>query len=1346
MQNNNAGAERRKYTRQPIQLSALVHPAQGRSWLCSIRDFCEAGMLLMGSSGGRSLTGDGSEMVAGDTVDLHFSVSSQGQTQHHRMRARVARVLQGGQGLGISFAEGLAPDIYAQLMSVAVATGLATTAYPTHDISEVPDHRAPSKPSEPVEAPPVASAAGRGRNESAAKAELLKRVTTITQRAAGQIGTLFCERTSQALLVSARDAGSNEAERQFLEALDALERQQPAFLSAFSAALVGQIEEIPDLEAVLARRRKLDNNAQQGSDLQLVDTTEFEHWLLVVESIARSENKFKDALLDMRAQFGLLAKPWSHKDVLPVGPAAIWWAFDDAQAALDFAPALHKKIFAQFEVVLHGVLARFYEALGKLFADSGIVPALEPLREALQPKMTVRQQPGAALLAEDYQKMDPSVRAAVMAAEHAGGGRTGIAATQPDRATGPAASAFATARNMLDVSRQADPAAQMAALQAGLAAPHTGGSGTFDVADIVEALSNLQSDDGAPANHDQSLRGMLLQQLRRRHGEDKGFAVEDHDRLQVMETLWGALSEDPLITEGVRDWVQRLEITLNKLAAKEPEFLQGDPDNPHYAVRMLNQLARLGASADIRQGIDREVGERVDELLQRVIEEYDSNPQVFADAVDELIPLIDRQARSYRGNLERTIRASEGQQKLARARRAVVNAVAERIGDQQVPALLLELLNPGWRNLLVHTHLRQGAESHDWQHQLTLLDQVQQQMTGALTSADPGFIEPESLLRQIVDGLDSISFDPSKRTPLVMHLSDALVGDTTGAKAPVSLVHVQGDAVEQSLGLAELLPLAEPESDAADELVRENWSRAVARARRIQVGEWLATSDSDGRPLILTVAFVGDDGASFVMVNRKGVKALERSLKEMADDLHAGHIKLLEDYDMPLMERASQRMLENLHHQLAFMASHDELTQLLNRREFERVIEARLAQAKARTLQHALLFFDLDQFKIVNTTSGHRAGDDLLRLVSETLSRQFSQADQTLARLGGDEFGLLLEDVTSTGAREMAYQVLEAVRNIKFEWEARQYNLTASLGLVFLDPSTESTEAAMQRAEEACFTAKDAGRNRVQEYELGDKRMVQRHGAMEWVTQLDAALQDDRLILNCQKIAAVNPELTADQEHYEILLTMLDELGDVVAPTELIHAAETYNRMTTIDRWVIRNVLNWMADHRDILDGFGGFSINVSGHSVNDNAFPDFVLEQFSRTQAPTGKVCFEITETAAIANLDNAIEFMNRMRIIGCRFSLDDFGTGLSSYSYLRNLPVDYVKIDGVFVRDIHRNEADFAVVRSINEIGHYMGKRTVAEYVEDEEILARLREIGVDFAQGYAISKPCLLQDLKV
>jgi diguanylate cyclase (GGDEF)-like protein len=431
---------------------------------------------------------------------------------------------------------------------------------------------------------------------------------------------------------------------------------------------------------------------------------------------------------------------------------------------------------------------------------------------------------------------------------------------------------------------------------------------------------------------------------------------------------------------------------------------------------------------------------------------------------------------------------------------------------------------------------------------------------------------------------------------------------------------------------------------------------------------------------------------------------------------------------------------------LTFQAAHDDLTKLLNRKEFERNLASAIETAKATSAQHVLFYLDLDQFKIVNNSSGHTAGDEMLKMVGQRLVEGLKDVPAKVARLGGDEFGVLITDIATEPSRDIAERLLKLVREQRFDWEDRHYSLSVSIGVVFIDEGTLDADAAMRSADEACYAAKDAGRNRVQEYELGDARMMRRRGVMEWVTQLDKAVDDGRLILNCQRIAPVPVASNGTGSHYEILLTMRDELGDLMPPSEFILAAETYNRVTMVDRWVVENVLKWMADHRSALDNFGGFAINVSGHSVNDESFADFVLEQFSRMQAPTSKVCFEITETAAIANLDNARDFMNRMKIIGCRFSLDDFGTGLSSYSYLRNLPVDYVKIDGVFVKDLNNNPSDYAVVRSINEIGHYLGKKTIAEFVENDAILGQLREIGVDYAQGYGIEKPGLLSNLRL
>ena len=1340
---------RRKFSRQPIYLSALVHPAEGRSWLCSIRDFCAEGMMLTGGSGSRALEKTGAPVNAGETVALHFSVATPTGQEHFRTQAQIARVLDGGNGLGVRFVQGLDERAFQTLLDFAVASG---TAVPDElpepgiddlrDVAEVDEHGI-----KPIQGRQIGDPTGPAVKISKAQTEnLVGRVKVVTQRAVSKLASAFTKSANEQLLVSARDAGTNAIQTRYLDALGVIERNQEEFRGNFVLGVVQQVDRVSDLEAVLERRRRRESG--NSKKLELVDTEQFEDWLLVAELISKSENRFKDNLLDMRAQLGVLAKPWSHKDVNPVGPSSICWAFDDALKIFNLRQDIRKEIYGLFEQEFHAIAQNLYLALGKLFEDSGLFPSLEELRDSLIPKYTVRNRAGVNVAPAEYQDMDHALREVTMAADGLGGGR--VDENPFVSAGGAGAPAYQAAKSILGLNRQTQEQLGKPR-EMGLAAQNARNDEIFHSKDILDALNVIQSELGDASLSDTRLKPRLLQVLHTQHGAHKGFREEDFDTLDVMEGLVTSLADDRLITDGVREWVQRLEVTLHKLAALDPSFLDSDPDNPHSAVQMLNQLARLGNSRDVKVGIDREVGRRVDELLAKVVSDFDQNPKVFSEVVDELHPLIDRQSKTYRGNVERTVRASEGQQKLARARRTVVREIETIIGDQDVPELIVELLNPGWRNLLVHTHLRHGPESHEWRDQLALVEQLHGQLSGFIEPSASNFIEPEKLLRKVVDGLNSISYDPSKRTPLIMRMSSALVGDTTGQKTPVQRVHVETKQVEDVLGLTGMLPELDPQAESSDEGVRQSWTGAVERARRISVGEWLAATDRQGRPLILSVAFVADEAASFVLVNRKGVKSLERSLKEMADDLHAGNITLLDDYDLPLMERASQRMLENMHSQLAFQASHDDLTQLMNRREFERAIDAALAEAKLKSTQHALLYVDLDQFKIVNNTSGHRAGDELLRVVGEALTEVFSKPGQTLARLGGDEFGILLENVESAEARTIASQILDTIRNVKFDWEGRQYNFTASMGLVFIDQSTESVDSLMQHADEACFSAKDAGRNRVQEYELGDKRMIKRHGAMEWVTQLDQALEDDRLILNCQKIAPITAlgakePINPQDVHYEILLTMMDELGDIVAPTELISAAETYNRMTTVDRWVIRNVLAWMAEHRGMLDDFGGFAINVSGHSVNDTTFPDFVLEQFGKTQAPTGKVTFEITETAAIANLDNAIDFMNRMRIIGCSFSLDDFGTGLSSYSYLRNLPVDFVKIDGVFVKDIVNNPADFAVVRSINEIGHYMGKKTIAEYVEDQPILENLREIGVDFAQGYQISKPCLLDDLSI
>ncbi len=425
-----------------------------------------------------------------------------------------------------------------------------------------------------------------------------------------------------------------------------------------------------------------------------------------------------------------------------------------------------------------------------------------------------------------------------------------------------------------------------------------------------------------------------------------------------------------------------------------------------------------------------------------------------------------------------------------------------------------------------------------------------------------------------------------------------------------------------------------------------------------------------------------------------------------------------------------------LSQQLAYQARHDALTGLINRREFEERLNSAMEQARMEQCDHALLYMDLDQFKVVNDTCGHVAGDELLRQVTSLLQTKMRRRD-TLARLGGDEFAVLLEYCAPEEARHIAEHLCEAIQSYRFVWEDKSFGVGVSIGLVPINKSSEGLGTVLSIADSACYSAKEAGRNRIHSFEEDGEAVAKRHGEMQWVSRITRGLESNAFTLYMQKIAPIAEDL-GQNLHYEVLIRMKDEFDDIVMPNAFLPAAERYNLMPKIDRWVVEQVFSNLSDAKDQLDDLGMCSINLSGHSVGDERFLQFVIDQLDRTQMPPHKVCFEITETATIVNLTSATRFIRALKKKGCRFALDDFGSGMSSFLYLKNLPVDFLKIDGGFVKDITHDPMDFALVKSINDIGHVMGMRTIAEFVENEEVLEKLREMGVDYAQGYFVGRP--------
>jgi diguanylate cyclase (GGDEF)-like protein len=423
---------------------------------------------------------------------------------------------------------------------------------------------------------------------------------------------------------------------------------------------------------------------------------------------------------------------------------------------------------------------------------------------------------------------------------------------------------------------------------------------------------------------------------------------------------------------------------------------------------------------------------------------------------------------------------------------------------------------------------------------------------------------------------------------------------------------------------------------------------------------------------------------------------------------------------------------------------HDELTGLFNRNKFKDRLEELVSDAARHNRNHALLYLDLDKFKIVNDTCGHAAGDQLLKQIAAVVKGKVRTTD-LVARLGGDEFGVLLEECPLQKANEIAGTICTAVRNFHFAWNDNPFTIGVSIGVVAIMPSSKNPESILSAADGSCYLAKEKGGSRVHLHFEDDRELLQRHGEMQYISRIANAFESDLFRLFYQPIVALEKNSPKKLLWYEILIRMMEEGGVEVGPMNFLPAAERYDMMPSIDRWVFstffafykKNIAGRVPAEEFMCD------INVSGMTINDDSFLTFIHELFKSFQVPPQTICIEITETAAIANLEHAVHFIEDLKILGCRFSLDDFGSGLSSFKYLKHLPVDYLKIDGSFVKNIVDNSVDAAIVTTINDIGHLMGITTVAEFVENKEIFEKLRNIGVDYAQGYYIARPALLDE---
>jgi len=449
------------------------------------------------------------------------------------------------------------------------------------------------------------------------------------------------------------------------------------------------------------------------------------------------------------------------------------------------------------------------------------------------------------------------------------------------------------------------------------------------------------------------------------------------------------------------------------------------------------------------------------------------------------------------------------------------------------------------------------------------------------------------------------------------------------------------------------------------------------------------------------------------------------------DDKVAGIVVIIHD----------ESVQRSLNRQLTFQATHDALTGLINRYEFERRLKNIISTQNIDKSINTLCHINLDRFKLVNDTCGHTAGDELLKQITLLLQNTLDGTG-TLARIGGDEFGLLLENKNIIEAQNISARLLDMIRNFQFTWSSSTFTIGASIGIAAIVHNSLSCEEILSNADSACYLAKESGRNCTQVFTEEDDKLLTQQREMHWVSRINHALEEDRFQLYFQEIMPLQGHEQSFILHGEILLRMIDKEGDIVLPNNFLPAAERYNMITLIDEWVVEKSIQWLATRKEKVL----ISVNLSGMSLSNRDFLNFIVSKIKLHKINPELLCFEVTETAAINNLSTAIHFMNVLKKLGCSFALDDFGSGLSSFSYLNSLPVDYLKIDGTFVMDIDKDPMHYAMVKSINEVGQVMGIKTIAEFAASENIIRNLREVGVDSAQGYAIARPMPLSSLNI
>ncbi len=787
------------------------------------------------------------------------------------------------------------------------------------------------------------------------------------------------------------------------------------------------------------------------------------------------------------------------------------------------------------------------------------------------------------------------------------------------------------------------------------------------------------------------------------------LAPEQTEAVMLLSRLYEALTGDPLLPTSFRHWIHQLLPAL-----LGTQLSEGDLAENGDWIRQLFALLEFGSVlCDSRNdAASRQLGERIEALVIPLAQHASLDLAQLQACCHNLDQLLQRHRRAGAAVEDRVVEACEGQQRLEDARRAANKELGLLFGGRQVPVALAELLDESIRPRLVLAQLRQ--DRGEWDSQTRLLHELATACRAAQAGENVAAVD--ALLDSLREALSDLNSPGNRQDELLTAVAASLT-DHSG-----SWIDYRTES-----SLTDMVAARDPAEQASLPL------------ELLRPGDWMAFAAEQSEPRLLKLAWHAPDYSRFVFVNQLGHKTEDLTRAELRQQLQSKQAQILDEGNASIIERAWRKMLEGLHNELAEQATHDSLTGLLNRKEFDRRLLTALAGPQRQDL--AVLWVGVDHLRMLNQTHGMAAGDEALKAVAQNLRRFVVERSAHTARIAGDEFTLLLEGANEERAMAVARNLSREIAERELHWEGQPYRLSVSIGVVMASADGVDPEALLQDAERAYRLAREDGGGKIYRHQADDERMTKLRQTASWVNRVEQALEHGRLVLYGQPALSLSAAACAGPDYMEVLLRMEADDG-LHTPEQFLLAAERYGQIAAVDRFVLDQLIRQLASfptRTPLLIAF-----NLSARNLVDHDFVSEMIARLRQQSFPCERLCVELTETAAIAQLAQARRGMARLRELGLALVLDDFGSGYSSYQYLKHLPVDVVKVDGAFIRDITRAPEDLALARSINEIAHLLGKRTVAEHVEDEATLELVREIGFDYAQGFYIRKPEPLQGL--